>query len=83
MLIQIAVMTVGVYTIINLGACSPIHCRASVSILGLICVGICYFSGFGISFNIGLKQSGVHNLMSFLLIGIGVDDMFVIANAID
>ena len=33
-------------------------------------------------FAIGGEVSGVHNLMPFLLIGIGVDDMFVIANAI-
>ena len=34
-------------------------------------------------FATGGEVSGVHNLMPFLLIGIGVDDMFVIANAID
>ena len=28
-------------------------------------------------------MAGVHNLMPFLLIGIGVDDMFVICNALD
>lgn len=34
-------------------------------------------------FLLGGEVSGVHNLLPFLLIGIGVDDMFVIANAID
>jgi hypothetical protein len=31
----------------------------------------------------GYKTSGVHNLLPFLLLGIGVDDMFVIASAAD
>ena len=34
-------------------------------------------------FSLGGETAGVHNLMPFLLIGIGVDDMFVIANAVD
>ena len=34
-------------------------------------------------FRLGGNVAGVHNLMPFLLIGIGVDDMFVIANAVD
>ena len=51
--------------------------------MGLICIFLSYFSGFGVMFNLGGQVAGVHNLMPFLLIGIGVDDMFVIANAID
>ena len=82
-LVQLAILLVGTYTILNIGGFSPIHCRCCVSICGLICIGICFFAGFGIAFTIGLKESAVHGLMAFLLIGIGVDDMFVIANAID
>ena len=51
--------------------------------MGLICIFMSYFSGFGVMFAFGGEVAGVHNLMPFLLIGIGVDDMFVIANAID
>lgn len=82
-LIQIATFLVGGYTILFLGSCSPIHCRALSSLVGLLCIGISYFSGFGIMFIFGGEVAGVHNLMPFLLIGIGVDDMFVIANAVD
>ena len=82
-LIQIAIFMVGFYTCFNLGGLSPIHCRCNVTVCGLLCVMVCYLAGFSIAFNIGYKQSGVHNLMAFLLIGIGVDDMFVVANAID
>ena len=51
--------------------------------MGIICIFMSYFGGFGVMFALGGKVAGVHNLMPFLLIGIGVDDMFVIANAID
>jgi predicted RND superfamily exporter protein len=44
---------------------------------------ICFVGGFSIAFAFGFKESGIHSMMSFLLIGIGGDDMFVIANAID
>ena len=46
--------------------------------MGLICVILSYFSGYSIMFMTGGEVAGVHNLMPFLLIGIGVDDMFVI-----
>lgn len=51
--------------------------------MGLVCVGLSYASGFGVCFLLGGETAGVHNLMPFLLIGIGVDDMFVICNAVD
>ena len=72
-----------VYTIIVLGTFSAIHCRLVVSLIGLVCVGISYASGFGLVYLLGGQTAGVHNLMPFLLLGIGVDDMFVICNALD
>ena len=74
---------VGGYGIVFLGSCSPIHCRSTVAITGLVCVGFCYTTGYAISFWLGGKVAGVHSLMAFLLIGIGVDDMFVVCNALD
>lgn len=40
-------------------------------------------AGMGLSFYLGQRVTGVHNILPFLLIGIGVDDMFVIVNAVD
>ena len=59
------------------------HCRLVVSLMGLLSVGLAYASGFGLVYLCGGETAGVHNLMPFLLIGIGVDDMFVICNAVD
>lgn len=82
-LVQIAIGLVALYTILVLGTCSAMHCRLVVALMGLFCVGISYGSGFGFMFLIGGETAGVHSLMPFLLIGIGVDDMFVICNAVD
>lgn len=76
-------MLVSFYTIFVLGTCSGMHCRLVVALMGLLSVGLAYASGFGLAFLLGGEEAGVHSLMPFLLIGIGVDDMFVICNAID
>lgn len=82
-LINVAILLVATYTIFVLGTCSAMHCRLVVSLMGLVSVGLAYASGFGFVYLCGGETAGVHNLMPFLLIGIGVDDMFVICNAID
>ena len=40
-------------------------------------------SGFSICFILGWKKAEVHDAMPILMLGIGVDDMFVICNAVD
>ena len=72
-----------VYTFNFLGTYSPMHCRCTVAFAGLICVLLSYFAGFGFMYIVGGKTTGVHQLMPFLLIGIGADDMFVMCNAVD
>ena len=82
-LIVMAILAVGIYTFLALGNCSPIHCRCYVALTGLICIILAYTCGFGLMFIFGAKTTGVHTLIPFLLIGIGVDDMFVMCNALD
>ena len=82
-LIILAIIFVGIYTFLALGNCSPIYCRCLVALTGLLCVIFAYTCGFGFMFICGGKTDGVHQLIPFLLIGIGVDDMFVMANAVD
>jgi len=82
-LVQLSVQIVAVYCILFMGSFSPIHCRAAAAGITLLCVALAYTASSGLLFYLGGKTAGIHNLLPFLLIGIGVDDMFVISAAID
>ena len=66
-----------------MGGCSPIHFRSAAAGITLLCVGLSFGASNGLCFMLGGKVAGIHNLLPFLLIGVGVDDMFVISSAID
>ena len=53
LLLELSIFMVGLYTTLNIGGLSPIHCRCCVTITGFVCVGVCYFAGFSIAFMIG------------------------------
>jgi len=82
-LFSIAVGLVGVYTLLALGGLSPIHMRCTLTLMGLLCIGLAASSGIAITFYFGEKWSIIHNLLPFLLTGLGVDDLFVVCVAID
>lgn len=78
-----AIMLVGTYSFVFLGGCSPIHLRISVALAGLMCVAFSFTAGVSAAFYFEQKITDIHSILPFLLVGIGVDDMFVICNAID
>lgn len=78
-----AFMGIFMYSFFVLGACSPIHMRITSAIIGLSCVLLSILAGYGISFYAGYKFSDMHGVLPFLILGLGVDDMFVIVNTID
>jgi Niemann-Pick C1 protein len=55
--------------------------RWSMALAALVAVGISTAAGFGVSSAFGLFFGPVHSLLPFILLGIGVDDAFVIVNA--
>ena len=57
--------------------------RISSAIIGLSCVILSIAAGYGLSFISGYKFSDMHGVIPFLILGLGVDDMFVIVNSID
>ena len=78
-----AILLIFAYSLLVLGACSPVHMRVVSSLIGLSCVGLSIAAGYGISFGAGYKFSDMHGVLPFLILGLGVDDMFVIVNTID
>lgn len=57
--------------------------RWSMSFSALILVALSTVAGFGVASLAGLIYGPVHSVLPFVLLGIGVDDAFVIANAFD
>ena len=78
-----AMILVTCYSIVVLGGCSPIHMRCQLACFGIFCVIIATTSGYGLSFLFGLLVSEMHNVLPFMLLGIGVDNMFVIVSCVD
>ena len=78
-----ALIMIYIYSLSVLGSCSPIHMRVISAMVGLFCVGLSIAAGYGISFFMGFKFSEMHGVLPFLILGLGVDDMFVIVNTID
>ena len=57
--------------------------RVASAFLGLCCVGISTTAGYSVATFAGQLMSDMHVVLPFLLLGLGVDDMFVIVNSID
>ena len=48
---------------------------------GIVSIGMAVASAYGLGAYFGIFYSPLMNVLPFLLLGIGVDDMFVIVNA--
>lgn len=79
----VAMVTICVYLMLFLGSPSPLHCRLVLAILGILCVLIAIASGYGICFSYGWLVTEIAQVLPPMMLGIGVDDMFVICNSID
>ena len=76
---QISYIVVFLFVGANLG---NIKCgtgsRWTMSLAALVMIGISTAASFGIAAACGLFYGPVHSLLPFILLGIGVDDAFVI-----
>ena len=61
-----------------LGDFHPVRCRSVLAFCGVLAVIASIFASFGVSSATGLFFTPVTNVLPFILVGIGVDDMFVI-----
>ena len=72
-----------VYVTIMLGKFSCTEQRALLALGGLLCIGLTIGFTYGFCSAINLFYGPMHNIIPFLLLGIGIDDMFVIIQCYD
>ncbi|XP_012942197.1 protein patched homolog 3 [Aplysia californica] len=67
-----------IYVILSLGKFNLIEHKIYISLSGMACVGLSILVAYGIATALDIIYSPIQTIMPFLLLGIGVDDMFVI-----
>lgn len=83
-LVQISYVVIFVFLGATLGKVIPgTGSRWTMSLAALVTVGLSIGASFGLSSALNLFFGPVHSLLPFILLGIGVDDAFVIVNAFD
>ena len=81
--VYVAATVAFIYIVLTLGTCSPIFCRASVALAGAVSVIMPIFSGFGLLFFAGQSIGSLHGSLPFLIIVVGIEQVYVICEAID
>ncbi|KXJ16057.1 patched domain-containing protein 3 [Exaiptasia diaphana] len=74
-------MLIIAYVAFMLGNLTRLRQKIWLAILGVISVGLAIGVSFGLSSAFGEMYGPVHSTLPFLLLGIGVDDMFVIVQS--
>ena len=84
-MLQVAFMLILAYAALMLSRWDEgcVGSRVAVTFSGVISVGMAIAASYGFCSYIGLFFSPLMNVLPFLLLGIGVDDMFVIVNQYD
>ena len=83
-LFAVAFVLMGTFTSIFLG--KPLSWTQSRRLLGLCEFYLVVFgsvAGYGVSMLMGVKFTVLHQILPFILVGIGIDDAFVISGAFD
>ncbi|XP_068082189.1 patched domain-containing protein 3 [Anabrus simplex] len=70
------------YVIIMLGRCNLIQQRIVLSLLGVLVVGKSIAASYGICFYMGFFWGPLHPILPFLLLGVGVDNTYVIVQCL-
>jgi len=82
-MVNVSMFALIIYCSIMLGQCRPGKTRVALAILGVMTVGMAIGASMGICSALGLFYSPLASVLPFLLLGLGVDDMFVIAISYD
>ena len=80
---MIAICVISCYLLFFLGSINPMHARISIALLGIACVLIACAAGYGLSIGLGWGMTEMMGALPTIMLGIGVDDMFVICSSLD
>lgn len=71
------------FVIFVLGKRNCVEHRVWVSVVGILTIGFSILWSFGLCSYGDWYFTGLHNILPFLFLGIGVDDIFIIVQALD
>lgn len=74
-------VVVFVFVVLMLGRRNHVEARPLLSLLGLTCVGMAVLISYGLCSACDVPYGPVNSIIPFLLLGLGIDDMFVILEA--
>ena len=70
-----------VYVCLNLGRLNSVEQRVWLSLAGVVAVMLGVASSYGVCQLLGIIFTQMNSLLPFLMLGVGIDDMFVILQA--
>lgn len=73
----IGIVLMFIYVVIAVSRCNWLEIRLTLGSVGLLNVGMAYITTIGWCSLMGIPFGPVHSSLPFLLMGLGVDDMFV------
>lgn len=82
LLFGVGIALIVIYTMLFLG--KPfvrVHCRSALGLAAVLTVILATGAGYGVASGIGLFYGSLHQVLPFLLLGIGVDSSFLIVSA--
>jgi len=83
-LINAAFLIMIVYMVLNLGGLGhKVRSRCLLALAATLCIVVAGAAGYGLSMWLGFDYTPVHSVLPFVILGIGVDDSFVIMGALD
>lgn len=80
---QVVLTSLAIFTFFVISGLSPIHARFSATCLALFCILISSVGGIALSFHFGLDWSDIHGILPPILVGIGLQDYYIVCKAID
>lgn len=76
-------LLITIYVIVMISRCNAMQQRIYLSLMGIFVVGQAISSSYGLCYYMGFFYGPVHPILPFLLLGIGVDDMFIIMQSLE